>query len=73
MATYSHSAAVRSIKVTTSNNDITVSAYSAAEQELLLNSNTYTATSPTTTALAGIIVAPSSSGQTAVLDNFYLK
>jgi hypothetical protein len=73
LATYSHSAAVRSIKVVTSNNDITVSAYSAAEQELLLNSNTYTATSPTTTALAGIIVAPSSSGQTAVLDNFYLK
>jgi len=73
MATYSHSAAVRSIKVTTSNNDITVSAYSAGSQESLLNSNTYTATSPTTTALAGIIVAPSSSGQSAALNNFYLK
>jgi hypothetical protein len=59
--------------VVTSNNDITVSAYSAANGESLLNSNTYTATSPTTTALAGIIVAPSSSGQSAALDNFYLK
>jgi hypothetical protein len=59
--------------VVTSNNDITVSAYSAANEESLLNSNTYTATSPTTTALSGIIVAPSSSGQSAALDNFYLK
>jgi hypothetical protein len=73
MATFSHSAAVRSIKVVTSNNDVVVSAYSAANQASLLNSNTYTAASPTTTAVAGIIVAPSSSGQSATLDNFYLK
>lgn len=73
VATYSHSAEVKSIKVVTSNNDITVSAYGAAGQTSLLNSNTYTATSPTTTATAGIIVAPSTSGQSATLDNFYLK
>lgn len=73
MATYTHSAAVRSIKVVTSNNGITVSAYGAAGQTSLLNNNTYTATSPTTTAVAGIIVAPSTSGQSATLDNFYLK
>jgi len=73
MATYSHSAAVRSIKVVTSNNTAIVSAYSSAGQESLLNSNTYTATSPTTTAKAGIIVAPSSYTQSATVDNFYLK
>ena len=73
LATYSHSAEVKSIKVVTSNNNVVVSAYSAAEQASLLNSNTFIATSPTRTALAGIIVAPSSSGQSSTLDNFYLK
>jgi hypothetical protein len=73
VATFSHSAAVRSIKVVTSNDNITVSAYGAAGQESLLNSNTYTATSPTKTSKAGILVAPSSYSQSATLDNFYLK
>ena len=73
MATYSHSAAVRSIKVVTSNNSVTVSAYESAGQVSLLNSNTYVATTPTTTPKAGIIVAPSSYAQSATLDNFYLK
>jgi hypothetical protein len=73
MATYSHSADVRSIKVVTSNNTAIVSAYGSTGQVSLLNSNTYTATSPTTTAKAGIIVAPSSYAQSATVDNFYLK
>ena len=73
LATFSHSAEVKSLKVVTSNNNVVVSAYSAAEQASLLNSNTYIATSPTRTALAGIIVAPSSSGQSSTLDNFYLR
>jgi hypothetical protein len=73
VATYSHSAAVRSIKVVTSNDNITVSAYGAAGQDILLNSNTYAATTPTKTSKAGILVAPSSYSQSATLDNFYLK
>lgn len=72
MATFNHSAEVKSIRVVTSNNNVAVSAYSGAEQTSLLNSNSYTATNPARTAVSGIIVAPSTSGQSATLDNFYL-
>jgi hypothetical protein len=73
LATYAHSAAVRSLQVTTSNSVVTINAFAAQGQSSLLNSNTYTAASPTRTAVAGILVAPSPSGQSATLDNFYLK
>lgn len=73
VSSYSHTSAVRSLKVVTSNSSVTVSAYSAAAQSGLLNSNTYAATSPATTATAGMLVSPASSSQGAVLDNFYLK
>lgn len=72
-ATYTYSSAVRSLKVSTSNNSVTISAYSAVGQSGLLAANSYTATSPTTTSTAGMIISPATSSQSAVLDNFYIK
>ena len=73
VATYTHSTAVRSLKVVTSNSSVTVTAYAASGQTSQLNSNVYTATSPNTTAVAGMVLSPASSSQGLTLDNFYLK
>lgn len=73
VVSYTHSAAVRSLKVTTSNNSVTVAAYASSGQTSQLNSNVYTATSPATTAVAGMVLSPASSSQGLTLDNFYLK
>ena len=73
VASYTHSAAVRSLKITTSNNSVTVAAYASSGQTSQLNSNVYTATSPSTTAVAGMVLSPASSSQGLTLDNFYLK
>ena len=73
LVTYSHSAAVRSLKVVTSNDTISISAYSGTGQSGLLDTNNYNVTTPTKTAIAGIIISPASSSQGTTLDNFYMK
>jgi hypothetical protein len=73
LVSYSHSAAVRSIKAVTSNDSVSISAYSGAGQTGLMNTNTYSATTPSKTAVAGIIISLASSSQGTVLDNFYMK
>jgi hypothetical protein len=73
LVTYSHSSAVRSLKVTTSNDTVSISAYSGTGQSGLLDTNNYAVTTPTKTAVAGIIISPASSSQGTTLDNFYMK
>lgn len=73
LTSFSHSAAVRSLKVVTSNDTVSVSAYSGTAQDGLLNTNSYSATTPTKTAVTGIIISPASSSQGTTLDNFYMK
>lgn len=64
---------MNSLKVTTSNNTISVIGYTGAGQTGTSYSTSHVSTAPATTATAGIIVAPASSGQGYTLDNFGLK
>lgn len=63
----------RSLKVTSSNNVITIIAYSAIGQTGTASTFTYTATSPARTAYAGMAAIPASSNQGTTFDNFSLK
>jgi hypothetical protein len=63
-----------SLKVVTSNTTIDITAYTGAGQTGTATTITsYVASSPTTTANAGIIIAPSGYGQASAVDNFNLK
>jgi hypothetical protein len=73
LASFSHSAAVRSLRVVTLNNTVTASAYSEVGQAGLMNANSYTATTPTKTAVTGMVLSPANSSQGTTLDNFYIK
>jgi hypothetical protein len=63
----------RSLRVTTSNNTVTIDAFSSTGLAGTTTSNSYTFTSPTKTSGAGIIISAPNYGQTTALDNFSLK
>jgi hypothetical protein len=63
-----------SLKVVTSNTTVDITAYTGTGQTGTATTiPSYVASSPTTTANAGIIIAPSGYGQTTAVDNFNLK
>lgn len=65
---------IASLKVTTSNTTVDIMAYTGAGQTGTGTTlASYVATSPVTTANAGIIIAPTGSGQATAVDNFNLK
>ena len=62
--------AVASVRLNTQGNVLSYQAYAGSDLSSLLTSGSYTVTSPTTTNNHGIIKAPSSYGQSSVVDNF---
>jgi len=72
-ATYSSTGRIASLKVNTSGNNVTVSTYLSAGLGGTATTNMYTATSPTTTSVAGIVKGVSTSSQGSTLDNFSVK
>ena len=71
--TYANDTRIQSLKVITSNNTITMTAYQSPGQTGTNNQFTYTATTPTKTVTAGIIKAPATVTQGSTVDNFLLK
>jgi hypothetical protein len=71
--TYANTTRIQSLKVITSNNTITITAYQNPGQTGTNNQFTYTATTPTKTITAGIIKTPATSSQGSTVDNFLLK
>jgi hypothetical protein len=64
---------VASLKVSTSNSSITAVAYTGAAQTGTVITNSYTATSPALTAVAGIVAVGAGYQSSNTVDNFNLK
>lgn len=73
MASWNQAWPIRSLSVVTSNSTINVTAYSNTGLSGFNSASSYTATTPTLTPNAGIIITSSSYDQGNVVDNFYLK
>lgn len=71
--TFTNASRIGSLRVTTANNTVTLVSYTGAQQTGTSNTFTYTATSPTKTMYAGILVGPADHNAGATVDNFLLK